>query len=89
MISEADFVFKTKKTSWFKLELIGLKSSGAMINVWEKMVEPNLDHIETPSDDRSMRKLGEVHFMWFVNALEEWKELKNNGTVLDLLMRNG
>ncbi len=86
--NEPDFVFKTKKVGKFTLELVGGTKRGAMINVWEKMEPDNLDHIWTPSDDRTMRKANEIHFAYFSNAKEEWAGLKTVRSVIDIMWRN-
>jgi hypothetical protein len=92
--SESDFIFFTKSvtsqaTGDLVLELIGGTARGAMINVWERNEPGNLDHIWTPSDDHTWRKLGEVHFMHFENGQAEWDELTSVSAVLSLLERAG
>jgi len=88
IVDEPDFVFRSKRIGRYCLELIGGTNRGAMINVWEKMEAGNLDHIFTPSDDRTMRKANEIHFMHFGNAKDEWAELRTVRAVLDLMWRN-
>ena len=70
-----------------KVELIGSSDRGAIINIWSKE-KSTLHHIWSPSDDGEWMKLDEVHFMYFSNAVEEFKSLINASAVLDLQRRN-
>jgi len=83
----ADFVGSSKKAGRYHIELIGATDRGALINIWENE-KSTLHHVWTPSDNDEWMKVDEVNFMHFSNAREEYRLLKNNSTVMDLMWRN-
>jgi len=83
-----DAVLKSKKVGSFHVELLGGTERGAHINIWEHE-RSTLHHVFTPSDDDKWMKVGEVNFMHYGNAVEEYRQLKSVRDVLDLMQRNG
>ncbi len=83
----SEFVGSSKKAGRYHVELIGATDRGALINIWENE-KSELHHIWLPSDDGEWCKRDEVNFMHYSNAREEYRLLKNNSTVMDLMWRN-
>ena len=81
------FIGSTKKVGRYHVEIIGASDRGALINIWENE-KSTLHHIWTPSDDGEWMKLDEVNFMHYRNARTEYRELKNESAVLNLMGRN-
>ena len=69
-----------------RVEMIGATDRGAIINIWM----PNSKHsYSTPSDNGVWEKVTEVHFWKYNNALEEYREIKDERSMVDLMRRNG
>ena len=83
----SDAVGKAKSVGGYRIELYYGTDRGGMINVWEKG-DSELDHIFSPSDDRTHHQADEIHFMHYQNAIDEYQQLKNKSAVIDLMWRN-
>ena len=55
--------------------------------MWEPG-KSSLEHVWQTSDNGKFHRIGEIHFMDWENAVGEYKQIKNFGTMVDLQTRN-
>ena len=89
-----DSVYKKKNISTWIVELIGGTNRGATIRLWEKATiedvvrEGKLPHVYRITSDKKYILLDEVHYMYFLNVLPVYKDLKTVSDIIDLAWRN-
>jgi len=76
------------------VELYGSPNCGGMIRVWKPANQDDIDseerlsHIYTVTEDKKYTLFGEIHFMHFANAREEYRELHTVRDALNLVRRD-
>lgn len=70
----------------WKPECIFSRETGGIINIWEH--EPDTIKRHGASDDNNWKKLDEIHFRDWRNALDEYKAITDTSSMLDLCKRN-
>jgi len=69
------------------VELQYAEDRGGMINIWNEG-ETTLTHVWQASDDNKWHKSDEVHFMYWENALMEYRDIVTFSDTLNLMIRN-